>query len=93
MTEIRFSYKIALLFCFELLFNLPFQLEDGHALYDYSVNINDVIQLMERQVLAEKPDNTSTKNLKASKSYEQVRFVFCSYLHIAYTNLHWSYVE
>lgn len=32
--------------------NLTFQLEDGHTLFDYSVGLNDLVQIMVRQKVA-----------------------------------------
>uniref|UniRef100_A0A2P2I2V5 RING-type E3 ubiquitin transferase n=2 Tax=Hirondellea gigas TaxID=1518452 RepID=A0A2P2I2V5_9CRUS len=40
------------------------QLEDGHVMYDYGVKINDVIQLMVRQVLTETTNSNATTRKK-----------------------------
>lgn len=50
--------------CLKLVFNLNFnlqQLEDGHTMFDYNLNINDVIQLMVKQVLSENNTNNTPK--------------------------------
>ncbi|KAK4320574.1 hypothetical protein Pmani_008578 [Petrolisthes manimaculis] len=44
------------------------QLEDGHTMFDYNLNINDVIQLMVKQVLSENNTNTLKKPLMATKT-------------------------
>lgn len=36
-------------------------MEDGYSMFDYNININDVIQLMIKPVLSETNSNTPTK--------------------------------
>jgi len=43
------------------------QMEDGYTMYDYGININDVIQLMPKAVLGEINTNTPSKTDKAEK--------------------------
>ncbi|CAL4066750.1 unnamed protein product, partial [Meganyctiphanes norvegica] len=44
------------------------QMEDGHNMFEYNININDVIQLMVKQVLAEINTNTQNKEASPTKS-------------------------
>merc|ERR1712106_612761 len=48
------------------------QMEDGHSMFDYNININDVIQLMVKQVLAEISTNTQSKEASPNKSKSDV---------------------
>jgi hypothetical protein len=42
-----------------------FQLEDGHTIFDYNVNINDVIQLLVRQFITESTNKSGCKDQSA----------------------------
>lgn len=43
------------------------QMEDGYSMFDYGINMNDVIQLMPKQVLGEINTNTPSKTVDAEK--------------------------
>lgn len=46
------------------------QMEDGYSMFDYNININDVIQLMVKPVLSESNTNTPTKPVSAKQEGE-----------------------
>lgn len=45
-------------------------MEDGYNMFDYNININDVIQLMVKPVLSETNSNTPTKTKPAKQETE-----------------------
>ncbi|XP_027232430.2 E3 ubiquitin-protein ligase UHRF1-like [Penaeus vannamei] len=47
------------------------QMENGHTLFDYNININDVIQLMVKPVLSEINSNVQAKASSAKRDGEQ----------------------
>lgn len=59
-------------------------MEDGHSMFDYNININDVIQLMVKPVLSESNTNTPVKPVPAKcevegKENAQVRESLCAH--------------
>lgn len=59
-------------------------MEDGYSMFDYNININDVIQLMVKPVLSESNTNTPTKPVSAKQEGEgkenaQVRKNWCAH--------------
>uniref|UniRef100_A0A8D0L6Y8 E3 ubiquitin-protein ligase UHRF n=1 Tax=Sphenodon punctatus TaxID=8508 RepID=A0A8D0L6Y8_SPHPU len=49
-----------------LFFNLAVQMEDGHSLFDYSVGLNDIVQLLVRQSPVVVPGANKEKDLELS---------------------------
>jgi hypothetical protein len=41
-----------------------FQLEDEYSLFDYNINVNDMVQIMEKIVFNETPDGKTEKEEK-----------------------------
>lgn len=48
------------------------QLEDGHALYEYNVNVNDVIQLMARVLLPQQSPPKNSNRVKKILNNKEV---------------------
>lgn len=45
-------------------------MEDGYSMFDYNINVNDVIQLMVKPVLTETNTNTSSKPASSKQGVE-----------------------
>ena len=45
-------------------------MEDGYSMFDYNINVNDVIQLMVKPVLSESNANTSSKVASSKQGVE-----------------------
>lgn len=65
-------------------------MEDGYSMFDYNININDVIQLMVKPILSESNSNILTKPVSAKqegkgKENAQVRKkTWCAYQSMLY---------
>lgn len=66
-------------------------MEDGYSMFDYNININDVIQLMVKPILSESNSNILTKPVSAKqegkgKENAQVRKKPCVHISPPYMN-------
>lgn len=60
------NWKISIEFNNQMILMLSLQMEDGHSLFDYSVGLNDIVQLLVRQSPAVLPAVSKEKDSELS---------------------------